>query len=67
MAISKRGDFWNPQKCPWNFEKFQSDLERRMMLRLENDPHVRKWMKRHRLSFLGLMGKRTNAGTCLTF
>jgi hypothetical protein len=50
-----------------NFEKFQSDLERRMMLRLENDPHVRKWMKRHGLSFLGLMGKSTNAGTCLTF
>jgi len=47
MAISKRGDFANPQKSPWNFEKFQSDLERKMMLRLETDPYVRKWMKRH--------------------
>lgn len=47
MAISKHGDFLNPQKSPWSFEKFQSDLERRMMLRLESDPHVHKWMKRH--------------------
>ena len=47
MAISKRGDFQGPQKSPWNFEKFHSDLERQMMLRLERDPHVRKWMKRH--------------------
>lgn len=47
MAISIRGDFKNPTKSPWNFEKFHSDLERRMMARLEGDPHVAKWMKRH--------------------
>jgi hypothetical protein len=47
MAISIRGDFTNPKKSPWNFEKFHSDLERRMMARLEADPHVVKWMKRH--------------------
>lgn len=47
MAISIHGDFASPKKSPWNFERFQSDLERRMMLRLESDPHVVKWMKRH--------------------
>ena len=47
MAISIHGDFGNPKKSPWNFKRFQSDLERRMMARLENDPHVVKWMKRH--------------------
>src|SRR5262245_56960480 len=47
MAISKRGNFANPKKSPWNFEQFQSDLERKMMVRLDADPHVTKWMKRH--------------------
>lgn len=47
MAISIRGEYANPKKSPWNFEKYQSDLERRMMDRLEQDPHVVKWMKRH--------------------
>ncbi len=47
MAISKHGDFWNPTKSPWNYEQYQSDLERKMMVRLESDPHVVKWMKRH--------------------
>lgn len=47
MAISKHGSFPNPNKSPWNFENFQSDLERRMMVRLEKDPLVKKWMKRH--------------------
>ena len=47
MAISKHGEFWNAAKSPWNFERFQSDMERKMMVRLESDPHVVKWMKRH--------------------
>lgn len=47
MTISKHGEFPNPTKSPWNFERFQSDLERKMMLRLESDPHVVKWTKRH--------------------
>ena len=47
MAISKHGDFWKPQKSPWNFEKYDSNLERKMMMRLEEDPIVAKWMKRH--------------------
>lgn len=50
MAISKHGDFWNPKKSPYNYERFQSDLERRMMVRLEANPNVRKWMKRHGIS-----------------
>jgi len=52
MAISKHGDFPNPAKSPWNFERYQSDMERKMMLRLENDPHVAKWMKRHGVTAL---------------
>jgi hypothetical protein len=58
MAISKRGDFWKPRKSPWNFEKFHSDLERRMMLRLENDPHVVKWMKRHGITIPWIDGQK---------
>jgi len=50
MVISKHGEFWNPVKSPYNFERFQSDLERRMMVRLESDPTVWKWMKRHGVS-----------------
>jgi hypothetical protein len=50
MAISKRGIFQNPTKSPWNFEVYDSDLERRMMERLEQDPSVAKWMKRHGVS-----------------
>jgi 3-deoxy-manno-octulosonate cytidylyltransferase (CMP-KDO synthetase) len=42
MAISIHGQYANPKKSPWSFEKYQSDLERRMMERLERDPHVVK-------------------------
>jgi len=28
MAFSKHGDFGNPEKNPYNFERFDSDLER---------------------------------------
>ena len=47
MAISIHGEYRDPKKSPWNFERYQSDLERRMMDRLECDPDVLKWMKRH--------------------
>ncbi len=47
MAISNRSEFSNPTKSPYNFELCQSDLERRMMARLESDPTIKKWMKRH--------------------
>jgi hypothetical protein len=50
MAISKRGIFENPTKSPWSHERYESDLERRMMERLERDPTVAKWMKRHEVT-----------------
>lgn len=58
MAISKHGEFWNPKKSPYNFERFQSDLERRMMVRLDADPDVRKWMKRHGISIPWIDGQK---------
>ncbi len=58
MAISKHGDFWNPKKSPYNFEKYQSDLERRMMMRLDADPYVKKWMKRHGISIPWIDGQK---------
>ncbi len=54
MAISKRGNFDDPRKSAWNFEAYDSDLERRMMDRLETDPAVRKWTKRHGISIAWL-------------
>ena len=58
MAISKHGEFQNPQKSPYNFERFQSDLEQRMMNRLENDPIVKKWMKRHGITIPWIDGQK---------
>ena len=58
MAISKHGDFSNPKKSPYNFERFDSDLERRMMVRLEADANVKKWMKRHGISIPWIDGQR---------
>lgn len=58
MAISKHGVFANPMKSPYNFERFQSDLERRMMERLEADPTVKKWMKRHGISIAWIDGQK---------
>ncbi len=58
MAISKHGTFWNPTKSPYNFERFDSGLEERMMARLEGDPNVVKWMKRHGISIPWIDGQR---------
>lgn len=58
MAISKHSEFWNPTKSPYNFERCQSDLERRMMGRLEADPSVKKWMKRHGISIPWVDGQK---------
>ncbi len=58
MATSKHGNFWNPRKSPWNFEKFQSGPEELMMYRLEEDPHVRKWMKRHGITIPWIDGQK---------
>ncbi|OIP25871.1 MAG: hypothetical protein COW22_05120 [Chloroflexi bacterium CG15_BIG_FIL_POST_REV_8_21_14_020_46_15] len=47
MPISKHGIYWNPKKSPYNFEKYDSNLEQMMMEKLDADPAVVKWMKRH--------------------
>lgn len=39
MAISIHGQCKDAKKSPWNFEKHQTDLERRMMERLETSRH----------------------------
>ena len=46
MPISKHG-IYNPVKSPYNFEKYDSKLESFMMEKLDADPTVVKWMKRH--------------------
>lgn len=58
MAISKHGNFENPKKSPWNYERYQSDLERRMMVRLEKDPTVTKWVKRHGVTIRWIDGQK---------
>ena len=50
MAISKRGIYEDPAKSPFNFERYDSDLERMMMERLDGDAEVAKWQKRHGIS-----------------
>jgi hypothetical protein len=47
MQLSKHGIYWNPQKSPYNLEKYESKLELQMMEKLDADPVVVKWMKRH--------------------
>jgi len=58
MATSKHGNFQNPRKSPWNFEKFQSGTEELMMYRLEEDRHVVKWMKRHGITIPWIDGQK---------
>ena len=38
---------WPLQKSPYNFERYDSHLEELMMMKLDADPVVAKWMKRH--------------------
>ncbi len=47
MPISKHDIYWNPKKSPYNFERHDSNLELWMMEKLDADPTVVKWMKRH--------------------
>ncbi len=54
MAAPKRGNFDQPRKSAWNFEVYDSGLELRMMERLEADPAVRAWTKRHGISITWL-------------
>ncbi len=47
MPGIERGIFENPTKSGLNFENYDSGFERQMMERLEKDPAVRKWTKKH--------------------
>lgn len=47
MLTSKHDYYWNPKKSPYNFERYDSKLESLMMGKLDADPTVAKWMKRH--------------------
>lgn len=58
MAISIRGQYDNPAKSPWSFERYDSGLERRMMERLEKDPAVAKWVKRHGITIKWIDGQK---------
>ena len=58
MAISKHGEYWDSTKSPYNFEKYDSDMERRMMVRLDADPDVKKWLKRHGISIPWIDGQK---------
>ena len=62
MAISKRGIYEAPAKSPYSFERYDSDLERRMMMTLEQNPEVAKWQKRHGISipWIDTHGRRCN-------
>ena len=48
--MADRGEFDAPAKSAWNFEAYDSSLERKYMEQLEADPAVRKWTKRHGIS-----------------
>ena len=50
MPVSNKGIYENPTKSPYNFERYDSDLEQRMMAKLEADAAVVKWQKRHGIS-----------------
>ena len=50
MVVSKRGIYEAPTKSPYSFERYDSDLERQMMAKLESDSLVIKWQKRHGIS-----------------
>ncbi len=50
MEISRHGRYENPRKSPYNFENYQSDMEKKMMMKLDADPTVVKWMKRHQIT-----------------
>ena len=62
MAISNRGIYETPTKSPYNFERYDSDLERKMMIQLESAAEVTKWQKRHGISipWIDTRGRKCN-------
>lgn len=61
MAI-KRGEFPNPRKSEWDYEIYDSGFEQELMERLESDPAVRKWTKKHGIT-IGWTDKRQRRHT----
>ena len=55
--MPERGEFEHPRKSAWTFEVYDSGPERRMMERLEADPSVRKWTKKHGIVIVWLDGR----------
>ncbi len=62
MPISQRGRYENPLKSPYNFENYDSGLERTMMVKLEQDAEVAKWQKRHGITipWIDQQGRKCN-------
>lgn len=62
MAISRRGLYEAPQKSPYSFERYDSELERMFMVKLERDSEVAKWQKRHGISipWIDAQGRKCN-------
>ena len=62
MAISKRGLYEAPQKSPYSFERYDSELERMFMAKLERDAEIVKWQKRHGISipWIDAQGRKCN-------
>ena len=62
MAISKHGIYEAPQKSPYSFERYDSELERMFMVKLEKDVEVAKWQKRHGISipWIDTQGRKCN-------
>lgn len=60
MVASRRDIYEAPAKSPWNFERYDSDLERRMMEFLDGDPEVAIWQKRHGITipWIDAQGRR---------
>ena len=62
MPVSNRSIYEAPRKSPYSFERCDSDLERAMVERLENDDEVAKWQKRHGISiaWIDARGRKCN-------
>ena len=62
MAISNRSVYDSPRKSPYSFEHCDSDMERMMMAKLERDPEVVRWQKRHSVSipWIDAQGRKCN-------
>jgi hypothetical protein len=60
MALSKHGILEDPKKSPYNYEAYDSLLELNFMQRMEADPAVRRWMKRHTITIPWIDAQKHN-------